>query len=142
MDLYLKPENEFVAQFIGSPSMNLLPGEIAGTGDETVVRLENGGTAHAAITTTSADMGLKVNLGVRPEDLTLTEGEALFEGEVDITEALGEVTILYFRKDAEGRQMIAKLPGIHGELRNRSVKLTAEPSKVHLFNHGRSLRYR
>ncbi len=142
MDLYLRPENEFVAQFIGSPSMNLLPGEIIDTGAETVVRLENGGTARAAIASTAADMGLKINVGVRPEDLTLTEGEALFEGGVEITEALGEVTILYFNKDAEGRQMIAKLPGIHRELRNRTVKLAAAPDKVHLFNNGRSLLYR
>jgi alpha-glucoside transport system ATP-binding protein len=143
MDLYLRPENEFVARFIGSPAMNLLPGEIIRTGAETVVRLENGGTARAAAATTDADMGMKVNVGVRPEDLMATTGdESLFEGEVEITEALGELTILYFRKDAEGRQTIAKLPGIHRELRNRTVKLTADPEKVHLFHNGRSLLYR
>ena len=32
LELYERPENEFVAQFIGSPSMNLLPGEVVGTG--------------------------------------------------------------------------------------------------------------
>ncbi len=35
LDLYERPENEFVAQFIGSPAMNLIPGEVIGTGKQT-----------------------------------------------------------------------------------------------------------
>jgi len=69
MELYERPENEFVAQFIGSPAMNLMPGEVVETGDETLVRLAAGGIARAAIPTQAADMGMAVNLGVRPEDL-------------------------------------------------------------------------
>jgi alpha-glucoside transport system ATP-binding protein len=72
LELYERPENEFVAQFIGSPAMNLMEGEVVGTGAETVVRLEGGGVARAAIPTQAADMGLKVKLGVRPEDLVAT----------------------------------------------------------------------
>jgi len=67
MELYERPENEFVAQFIGSPAMNLMPGEIVGTGDETLVRLASGGIARAAIPTQAADRGMAVNLGVRPK---------------------------------------------------------------------------
>ncbi len=141
LTLYERPENEFVAQFIGSPSMNLLPGEVEETGAVTTIRLANGGTARSAVPTTAADKGLKVNIGVRPEDLVATEGPGLYTGQVDITEALGEVTLLYFRK-AEGAQMVAKLPGIHGELRHKTVTLTADPKKVHVFAGGRSLLYR
>ncbi|MFN4011410.1 MAG: ABC transporter ATP-binding protein [Pannonibacter sp.] len=142
MELYLRPENEFVAQFIGSPAMNLLAGEIVATGTETHVRLDNGGMARVAIATTAADMGLKINLGVRPEDLTVSAEPSIYSGEVEITEALGEVTLLYFRKDAAGRQMVAKLPGIHGDLKHRTVHLTAAPDKLHLFHGGKSLLYR
>ncbi|MEY3308522.1 MAG: hypothetical protein RLZZ413_2560, partial [Pseudomonadota bacterium] len=84
MELYERPENEFVAQFIGSPAMNLMPGEIVGTGDETLVRLAAGGIARAAIPTQAAEMGMAVNLGVRPEDLVETTGEPLFSGVVEI----------------------------------------------------------
>ncbi len=45
LDLYERPNSEFVAQFIGSPSMNLLPGEITGTGQQTTIKMEGGGTA-------------------------------------------------------------------------------------------------
>ena len=141
LELYERPENEFVAQFIGSPSMNLLPGEIVETGTRTRIALEGGGEAWSTITTRDSDRGLKVNLGVRPEDLVPTEGAALYTGEVEITEALGEVTLLYFRKEGE-RQIVAKLPGIHRDLRHKRVALSADPAKIHLFSNGTSLLYR
>jgi alpha-glucoside transport system ATP-binding protein len=142
LDLYEKPENEFVAQFIGSPSMNLLSGEVVEVGPVTTVRLDNGGMARSAVATQGSDKGLKVRIGVRPEDFTETNGDAIYTGEVEITEALGEVTLLYFKKGADGGQIVAKLPGIRPELRRQTVSLTADPRKVHLFANGRSLLYR
>ncbi len=143
LELYEKPENEFVAQFIGSPAMNLLPGEIVATGAETVVKLAGGSQVRAAIPTREADMGRAVKLGVRPEDLQPTEAaDHIFEGRVEIVEALGEVTLLYFERQGEAAPMIAKLPGIHADLRRRQVRLAADPKKVHLFANGRSLLYR
>ncbi|SFP57293.1 ABC transporter ATP-binding protein [Tranquillimonas alkanivorans] len=144
LELYEKPQNEFVAQFIGSPAMNLLPGEIVETGERTVVKLKGGGTAVSHYPSQQSDMGAKVNVGVRPEDLIETPGpEYLYRNTVDITEALGEVTILYFHQEGDsGHQVIAKLPGIHKELRGRDVMLNADPSKVHVFLDGKSLLYR
>ncbi len=140
LELYERPNSEFVAQFIGSPSMNLLSGEIVETGDETVVKLDGGGVARSTVKTQASDKGLKINVGVRPEDLVAAEGDKMFEGTVSYTEALGEVTLLYF--DADGQQVIGKLPGIHADLRGQSVSLTASPDKVHLFNNGQSMLYR
>jgi alpha-glucoside transport system ATP-binding protein len=142
LELYERPETEFVAQFIGSPAMNLTPGEVVETGTETVVKLANGGMARSRVPTGADDKGRQVKVGVRPEDLVETTGTAIFEGEVEITEALGEVTLLYLAKDAEGQQVIAKLPGIRPELRHKTVRLSADPAKVHLFANGRSLLYR
>ena len=140
--LYERPENEFVAQFIGSPAMNLLSGEIVATGAQTTVKLDSGGAAVSAVPTQAADKGLKVNVGVRPEDLISTTGDYIFEGTVNFTEALGEVTILYFDKVGSNDAVIGKLPGIHGELRGQKVRMTANPAKVQIFNNGRSLYYR
>ncbi|MDP1667644.1 ABC transporter ATP-binding protein [Phaeovulum sp.] len=142
LDLYQRPDNEFVAQFIGSPSMNLLAGEITGTGEITTVALAGGGTGRVAVATTATDKGLKVNLGVRPEDLEPTEGQGLYTGVVDIVEALGEVTLLYFEPQGDRHAVIAKLPGIHSGLRHETVTLTADPEKLHLFHKGQSLRAR
>ena len=141
LELYERPENEFVAQFIGSPSMNLLPGEIVETGAQTRIKLEGGGEVWSTISTKDSDKGLKVNVGVRPEDLVQTDGTPLYTGTVEITEALGEVTLLYFRKEGE-RQIVAKLPGIHRDLRHKRVALSADPAKIHLFSNGTSLLYR
>ncbi len=143
LDLYERPENEFVAQFIGSPSMNLLPGEILETGERTLVRTAAGGVAASHYPSLPEDMGKTVNVGIRPEDFVAAQGEEfIFNGRVDITEALGEVTLLYFEKVDGADPVIAKLPGIHSELRGRDVHLTAAPEKVHVFLDGQSLRYR
>ena len=141
--LYERPENEFVAQFIGSPAMNILSGEIVGTGKETLVKLDGGGTAVSSVPTQAADKGLKVNIGVRPEDLVSTDAaDYIFEGKVKITEALGEVTLLYFDKVGENEAVIGKLPGIHQGLRGTNVRMSADPSKVQIFHNGQSLYYR
>ena len=142
LQLYEHPETEFVAQFIGSPQMNLLPGVITATGARTVITLDGGGMAESTVTTTEADRGLRVNIGVRPEDLTVITQGGLFTGTVEIVEALGEVTLLYFAAQPAPPPVIAKLPGTHDGLRHQSVSLTAAPEKVHLFHAGRSLLYR
>ena len=143
LELYERPNSEFVAQFIGSPSMNLLPGEIVGTGQQTTIKMDGGGMAVSDYPTTDADMGLKVNVGVRPEDFLETEGDDyIFEGKVNITEALGEVTLLYFEKQGDAEPVIGKLPGIHADLRGKPVKLGATADKVHVFAGGTSLLYR
>ncbi|MDD8024657.1 MAG: sn-glycerol-3-phosphate ABC transporter ATP-binding protein UgpC [Paracoccaceae bacterium] len=142
LELYERPETEFVAQFIGSPAMNLLPGEVIETGAQTTVKLTGGGIARSHVPTRPADLGLRVNIGVRPEDFQPTTGEGVFTGQVDIVEALGEVTLLYFSHAKDAPAMIAKLPGIHADLRHRQVTLGADPSRVHLFHAGRSLLYR
>ena len=142
LELYERPVSEFVAQFIGSPKMNLLPGEIVETGDRTVVKLDGEGVALSAVPTTGADLGRRVNAGVRPEDLVLTDGPAMIDGRVDIVEALGEVTLLYFVPERGQDPVIAKLPGIHRGLRGEQVRLAADPARVHLFAEGRSLLWR
>ncbi|AHD10435.1 ABC transporter ATP-binding protein [Phaeobacter gallaeciensis] len=143
LELYERPENEFVAQFIGSPAMNLIPGTVIATGPRTTVRLTTGEEVAADIPTTEEDQGLAVNVGVRPEDLVEEgTGGALIDSRVDIVEALGEVTVLYIAAGEGKDPLIAKLPGIHKGLRGSSVRLYADPAKLHLFHNGQSLLYR
>ncbi|MDA5556936.1 ABC transporter ATP-binding protein [Shimia sp. MMG029] len=142
LELYERPENEFVAQFIGSPAMNLLPGKITGTGEITTVTLDAGGTATSTVPSRPDDIGRAVNIGVRPEDLVTTDGPALFTGKVNITEALGEVTLLYFQPQGGADPIIGKLQGIHPDLKGQQVALTADPSKIHVFADTQSLLYR
>ena len=145
LELYETPENEFVAQFIGSPAMNLLSGEIIGTGEITHVKVDaGGGTITTNIPTRDADKGLRVNVGIRPEDmLPTTEEDYAYEGAVEITEKLGEVTQIYFQTTAPDQTaIIGKLPGIHSSTKGQAMRMTAVPEKVHLFANGTSLLYR
>jgi len=144
LDLYERPENEFVAQFIGSPAMNLMPGKITGTGEQTTIEVDGGGMAVSNYPSLPEDMGKAVKIGVRPEDFVATQGDQqrIYRGKVNITEALGEVTLLYFEPQGENDPVIGKLAGIHKGLRGNEVELTADPAKVHVFMNTQSLLYR
>ncbi|WP_071674941.1 ABC transporter ATP-binding protein [Nioella nitratireducens] len=145
LELYEKPNSEFVAQFIGSPQMNLLEGEIVETGEQTRLNLKRGGgTILSHYPSKPEDQGASVKVGIRPEDMVVAEGEDYaFEGKVDITEALGEVTLLYFEKEALGADpVIAKLSGVHSDRRGKTQRMTAAPERVHVFKDGVSLLYR
>ena len=124
--------------------MNLMPGEIVGTGAETQVKLAGGaGVISSTVATKAGQEGMTVNVGIRPEDMLVTEGDTFaYSGEVGISEALGEVTQIYFKSGAPDiNPVIAKLPGIHTSVRGKSLRLTAEAAKVHLFSNGKSLYY-
>jgi len=141
LDLYERPRNEFVARFIGSPAMNIWPGEIVGTGAQTTVKLAGNCRAVSDVPSIDSDMGRQVKVGVRPEDLLATESTPVFTGTVDYTELLGEVTQIYFDATS-GDPVIAKLPGIVHDLRGKEINLSAAPDKVHVFADGESLLYR
>jgi multiple sugar transport system ATP-binding protein len=95
LDLYHEPQNLFVAGFIGSPKMNLLPGEIAaGTDNALTVRLADGSTVLAPAG--DARPGDKVTVGMRPEHLLEGGGgDAVLKGQVVAVEHLGGETYIY-----------------------------------------------
>lgn len=135
LELYERPANTFVAQFIGSPAMNLIEADVTSTGDSTSVQMGDGGHANVPITSGPTDQGKKIRLGVRPEDLILTEGDDyLVAADVEIVEALGETTVLYFKSKNGEAGLIAKLPGIHQIKRGTKLRLTADAGKLHLFD--------
>jgi len=143
MELYETPQNEFVAQFIGSPAMNLLAGQVVETGANTKVSVYDGsGVIQTNIPTTEAQRGMAVNVGIRPEHLEVTSAvDYALQGQVNISEALGEVTQVYLDKPSKGGPAIAKLIGIHRDVRNTVIRLTAKPEHVHLFSGEQSLLY-
>jgi len=144
LDLYERPANTFVAQFIGSPAMNLVDATVTSTGSQTSVQMPDGGHADVPIASQDSDLNKPVKLGVRPEDLSITEGDDfLVEATVEIVEALGETTVLYFAPREGHDAFIAKLPGINKIARGTSVRLTAAAEKLHLFDgNGKSFLYR
>ncbi|MGR6431993.1 ABC transporter ATP-binding protein [Rhizobium sp. PAMB 3174] len=135
LELYERPANLFVARFIGSPAMNIIPAEITAAGAQTTVLLPDGKSVTVPITTNENEKGKKASFGVRPEDLTIAEGDDfLFEGHAAIVEALGEVTLIYVEGLTEDEPIIAKVPGILKVNKGDRLRFAADPSKLHLFN--------
>jgi multiple sugar transport system ATP-binding protein/alpha-glucoside transport system ATP-binding protein len=135
MELYKRPGNLFVAQFIGSPAMNILPGKIETAGSTTLVS-HIGGKASVPIATPATMQGAAVSFGVRPEDVFVATGAtAMFEGKIDFVEQLGEVQLVYLDV---GRgielPLIAKLPGSAKVERGAVLRLDANPQDLHIFD--------
>ncbi|KQQ38163.1 ABC transporter ATP-binding protein [Rhizobium sp. Leaf306] len=135
LELYERPKNLFVARFIGSPAMNIMPVTVNETGAVTTVSLVDGKSVIVPISTETGANGKSASFGVRPEDLTIATGEDyLFEGKVSIVEALGEVTLLYIEGLSAKEPIIAKLPGIIDVKRGDTMRFSADPQKLHLFD--------
>ncbi len=135
LELYERPANLFVARFIGSPAMNIMPVTVMGTGDTTRIKLKDGSEVTMDLATASSEQGKAGSFGVRPEDLAIAAGEDfLFEGVVEIVEALGEVTLLYVNGPVEEEPIVVKLPGIVDVKKGQTLRFSADRTKLHLFD--------
>ena len=122
--LYERPDNLFVAQFIGSPKMNVMPCHSEGD----LYRLE-GGRGGA-----QTQQGVAAHLGVRPEAISLCEtGDGQCDGVVDIVEYLGADTHLLVdcgSLGAIGLRVDGDTPVQAGD----KVGLLFDPDKLHFFD--------
>jgi sn-glycerol 3-phosphate transport system ATP-binding protein len=136
MEVYENPATQFVAGFIGSPSMNFLPGRSEG-GDR--IALDHGGFVRHASGTVEAARA--VSVGIRPEHLRPAEASAsLFGGTVELVEQLGADTLVHL---AHGNDLVtARLPqgAVHGA--GSTLHVTAEPASVYLFDASTGARIR
>lgn len=135
LELYERPANLFVARFIGSPAMNIMPVTVIGTGEATRIKLKDGSEVTVDVAIAASEQGKSASFGVRPEDLAIATGaEFLFEGNVDIVEALGEVTLLYVTGPVEDEPIVVKLPGIVDVKKGQTLRFSADKTKLHLFD--------
>ena len=123
LELYDRPANQFVAQFIGSPQMNVVEGrhlpQVAG--------VPAGGF-----------------VGLRPEDVTLQAaaqaGSGGLPGTVELVESLGAETLIYVTVDS-GAQLVSRQP-VRSNLHNGDrVGVFVEAANAHRFDaQGRAAR--
>jgi ABC-type sugar transport system ATPase subunit len=134
MELYHHPGNLFVAQFIGSPAMNIVPATVEKPGPATVIAV--GDRRVSVPVSTPADAaGTSISFGVRPEDLRIATGDhVLFEGRVDYVEQLGEVQLVYLDIGRADAPLVVKLPGNAEVKRDAVLKVDADPGTLHIFN--------
>jgi multiple sugar transport system ATP-binding protein len=126
LDLYDRPENLFVAGFIGTPPMNLIEGV---AGEDTV---EVGGCTLPAKPPASGH----VVIGVRPEDWTLTDSADALPITVTLVEELGSDSYVYGTCDVAGtpHTVIVRAPTRGHTTKGDHLRVTTDPERVHLFD--------
>jgi multiple sugar transport system ATP-binding protein len=124
LDVYDHPANLFVAEFIGSPSMNMLPG----IADKTFV-LGVGGLKLPLPKNHRAKSGQKVIYGIRPEHLSLGKG---IVAKVSVTEPTGPEIHVY--ADVGEKEICAILRDRQILKRGESIQLAPDLDKVLLFD--------
>ncbi|SIT00352.1 carbohydrate ABC transporter ATP-binding protein, CUT1 family [Roseivivax lentus] len=125
MALYNDPDNKFVAGFIGSPAMNFLRGTVEADG---VAVPGLGRNLRPQVSLPQA--GTEVHVGIRPEHLTLVEGDAL---EADLTEALGGVSYAYLVAET-GERMIVEDRGRERIDRQARADVSCAPGDIFVFD--------
>ena len=108
MELYNKPDNLFVAGFIGSPQMNFVDGTRIGDADAKTV-------------------------GIRPEHISVSRDSGKWKGKVIHAEHLGADTILYVETEAAGL-ITVRLFGEHHYNEDDVIFITPDDGKVHRFD--------
>ena len=133
LELYHFPANLFVAGFIGSPRMNMLPATIAATGPGGVeVVLPSGTHLVLPLQTGMLEVNGAVTLGIRPEALRL-DPDGPISGEVRLVERLGGLTLLHVA--AEGRDdLIVQIEGSSAVEMHQMVSLSLAHAGCHLFD--------
>ncbi|MCB1497005.1 MAG: ABC transporter ATP-binding protein [Bauldia sp.] len=125
MELYARPANRFVAEFIGSPAMNMIPASLC---DRKLVF--SGGEMGYAYPPEERQQ--EVILGLRPEHLSLSDQPTGITGNVTLVEPTGAQTSLLL--DVGGSSVVAVLDGTVTAEVDREVFLAIDPANVHLFD--------
>jgi ABC-type sugar transport system ATPase subunit len=140
LTLYQQPANRFVATFIGSPTINLLPARVIEVSDAGArLQLGNGCKVLATVDVAQLQVGETVEVGLRPE-----HGEVLpagvapgaddtaLDAEITLVEHLGESNLLYLKMD-DGQELIVRGDG-NAEVRlGDSVIVRAPPAALYVF---------
>jgi multiple sugar transport system ATP-binding protein len=118
LELYDQPANQFVAQFIGTPQMNVLPLQQV---PALVAQQAPAGAVGGAI-------------GLRPENVAVrATGTTPVSGQVDLVEALGAETLIYVSTPS-GAQFVARQNERTGLHAGDHVSLDIDASQAHWFD--------
>ena len=130
LDVYDQPANLFVAQFIGSPGMNIVEGVVGKKDGAPIVDAH--GMAFPVPENMAVTEGQKVLYGVRPEHLSQSHNGAGVEATINVVEPTGPETHIY--ADLAGQEICAVSRERLGWQPNSSIKLLPMVDYVHLFD--------
>jgi multiple sugar transport system ATP-binding protein len=133
LDLYHRPKNLFVAGFIGSPGMNLLPACVKSLTESGITILLPGvGELDVPARSNQVKPDEPITVGVRPEHLRVGQ-EGHVQGEVIVAERLGSETYLYVQIDGGKRVTISTRGNSPARVHDR-VAVQINGSDCHLFD--------
>ena len=130
LELFDRPGNLFVAQFIGSPSMNVLKGTLRQADGRAWVEAK--GQRWPTIARTQARDGQAVQYGARPTDITLSTSNNGIPAKVIVVEPTGAETELLL--DVAGAQLVVVMHGRTAVKPDDIVHLEIAAEKTHVFD--------
>ena len=138
LELYKNPANLFVASFLGSPQMNILPGQPLAQ-ERGAIQLADGNILRTARKLTD---GAAVNLGCRPEHIRLENndgGDNLICGTIVLVERLGADTFLHVNIADDTIITVRHEAEVKADIGD-NITLRLPPAQLHLFaEDGRTL---
>tara|TARA_R110002096_G_scaffold12990_5_gene46239 strand:- start:14150 stop:15190 length:1041 start_codon:yes stop_codon:yes gene_type:complete len=119
IELYERPANAFVAQFIGSPKMNFFDvNDVVATAKKK----------------TREPMTDAIQLGIRPEHfIQCAAKDAIIMGSLELVENLGEYALVHLKTE-KGVEFIAKMDKAPAEKKGAAIFFTARPELTHFFD--------
>ena len=134
LELYHRPNNVFVATFIGSPKMNLIPADIVRV-DHGLVHLKTRGGDVLTLPSHGASLPTgPVTIGIRPEHIEVNgdTNENRIAGKVTLCEHLGGETMLYVDTNALPH-CVVKADGLAPQKIGDTVTLYLPAATCHIF---------
>jgi multiple sugar transport system ATP-binding protein len=139
-EVYHKPRTQFVAGFIGSPTMNFLPCRLVENGAGLTVRLSDWLALPVPASREARyrpRVGHELFFGLRPEHIRegrgdIPPGMAAFEARLDVVEPMGMETMVYFVVD--GVEVCGRVdPAAAGRV-GEPMRLVADVNQMHLID--------
>ncbi|SEN75300.1 carbohydrate ABC transporter ATP-binding protein, CUT1 family [Paracoccus alcaliphilus] len=130
LDLYERPNCRFVAEFIGSPQMNILSGRAVSSDRGATVEFDGGAITLPRL---DAPSGAAIEIGLRPEHLQpCPKDQADFIVDVDVLEELGSDTLAICFLN--GRELTVRIPAEESRNTGTRLPLRFDRKHLHLFD--------
>ncbi len=139
LELFEFPVNKFVAGFIGSPQMNFFEGTLRTASAERVtVEVPGFGLVEAPVDGSSAAVGDKVILGVRPNHFHMLNGQPghyhHVRFTVTYTESVGTETYMFGRIEGNDADAVLHLPDHVPAAEGDTIEFGIQPARLHVFD--------
>jgi multiple sugar transport system ATP-binding protein len=139
-EVYHKPKTQFVAGFIGSPTMNFLPCRLVENGAGLTVRLSDWLALPVPASREARyrpRVGHELIFGLRPEHIRegrgdIPPGMATFEARLDVVEPMGMETMVYFLVD--GVEVCGRVDPAAAGTMGEPMRLVADVNQMHLID--------